>query len=452
MIDTINIGNHRIGKDCPCFIVAEMSGNHGQDYERARAIIHAAADSGADAVKMQAYTADTITLAHDSPDFTIPAENSWAQFKTLHELYQAAYTPWEWFGPLFAEARSLGMEAFCSVFDASSVDYLESIGASVYKIAGPEITDIPLLRVVAKTGKPVILSSGLATYDDLQLASDTLKDAGCKEFVILKCTSEYPAPIEQANLHTIAHISRTFGCLSGLSDHTTDTAVPVAAVCLGASVVEKHFTLDESETVDSFFSLQPDAFRHMAGQIRIAEKAMGQVSYSLAGEKSGTAAGRRSLYACKPIKKGEIFSEANVRSVRPAHGLHPKHWDTLLGTTATRDIAFGDRLTVNDLPAPSAFDKTDKPVEPEISAIEQRILDLLISAGAQGAAQTRESYSLFDDDSLDSFTRINTFMELESEFQVRLTPDEIMDEHHRTVKGLAALIAEKSVHPLDMAS
>jgi len=345
----ISIGDRLVGPDHPCFIIAEMSGNHGQDYDRALKIVHAAAEAGADAVKMQAYTADTITLAHDGPDFKISKDNSWAAYNTLHELYQTAYTPWEWFEPLINEANSLGMEAFCSVFDHTSVDFLEAIGTTVYKIAAPEITDIPLLRKVASTGKPVILSAGLATQEDLQLAANTLCTAGCNQFVILKCTSEYPAPIEQANLRTIKHISDTFNCLGGLSDHTVDTAVSVAAVCVGASVIEKHFTLDSTETVDSFFSLQPAAFSHMVSQIRIAEQALGTVSYEVPGHKSGTANGRRSLYASRAIKTGEPFTAENVRSVRPVHGLHPKHWDRLMDCKAQRDIGFGDRLCEQDL-------------------------------------------------------------------------------------------------------
>ncbi|MEM7258158.1 MAG: pseudaminic acid synthase [Pseudomonadota bacterium] len=356
----IKIANKLIGKDQPCFIVAEMSGNHGQSFERARSIVRAAAATGADAIKMQAYTADTITLQHDGPDFTIPADNSWAAFNTLYELYQQAYTPWEWLPLLFEEARSLGMVPFCSVFDHTSVDYMGSLGADVYKIAAPEITDIPLLRKVGGTGKPVILSSGLANLEDLHLAAKTLSQAGCDDLVILKCTSEYPAPVAQANLQTIRHIKESFGCVSGLSDHTTDTAVPVAAVCLGASVIEKHFTLDESKTVDSFFSLLPEAFTHMVNQIRIAETAIGTVDYTLAGADSGTANGRRSLYACAPIKAGDTFTGSNVCSVRPAHGLHPKYWDKLIGTTAARDIAFGDRLQLADLPASELIGITDE--------------------------------------------------------------------------------------------
>ncbi len=446
MKNIIKIGNRLIGDEQPCFVVAEMSGNHGQDYDRALAIVEAAARAGADAIKLQAYTADTITLNHDGPDFRIPENNSWSEFKTLHELYQSAYTPWEWFKPLFEAAKKLKMEAFCSVFDHTSVDFLEQLGTSCYKIAAAEITDIPLLRKVAATGKPVILSSGLATFADLELAARTLRDSGCSEYVILKCTSEYPAPIEQANLQTIRHISESFRCLSGLSDHTTETAVPVAAVCLGASVIEKHFTLDTSKTVDSFFSLQPDEFNHMVSQIRIAESAIGEISYPLTDEKTGTASGRRSLYACQPIKTGECFSDANVRSVRPAHGLHPKHLDSLIGIEATRDIEYGDRLTLEDLPETAHEDGTAS------NDIERRILSLFIDAGALGAIGAQADYRLFDDDSLDSFSRISIFMELESEFKVRIAPDEIMDENNRSVRGLANLIIARSKHNIKLAS
>ncbi len=344
------IGERPVGTGRPCYIVAEMSGNHGQDYDRALAIVRSAADAGADAIKMQAYTADTITLNHDGPDFKIAAGSSWARYETLHRLYQRAYTPWEWFEPLTREASSLGMDAFCSVFDASSVEYMENLGTVAYKIAALEITDVPLLERVATTGKPVIISSGVASFEDLELAVRTLSDNGCEQLVMLKCTSEYPAPIEQANLRTIQHMHDTFGCAVGLSDHTTETTVAIAAVAMGACMVEKHFTIDDSETVDSFFSMQPQAFRDMVTQIRTAESALGTIDYSVAGQDSGTASGKRSLYASRDIRSGEAFTPENVRSVRPFQGLHPKHWSTLMGSLACRDILFGERLTMDDLP------------------------------------------------------------------------------------------------------
>ena len=350
MRDLLTIGGRPVGIGQPCYIVAEMSGNHGQSYDRALAIVRAAAAAGADAIKMQAYTADTITLNHDGPDFRIAAGSSWSQYATLHELYQRAYTPWEWFEPLTHEAKSLGMDAFCSVFDHSSIEYMESIGTVAYKIAALEITDIPLLERVASTGKPVIISSGVASFEDLELAVRTLSNSGCDQLVMLKCTSEYPAPIEQANLRTIQHMYETFGCVAGLSDHTTETTVTIAAVAAGACVVEKHFTIDDTETVDSFFSMQPQAFRDMVDQIRIAESALGTVDYSVAGQESGTASGKRSLYASRDIRSGEAFTPENVRSVRPFQGLHPKHWSTLMGSPACRDILFGERLTTDDLP------------------------------------------------------------------------------------------------------
>lgn len=352
--DAVQIGRHLIGPGHPCFVVAEMSGNHGHDFERARRIVQAAAAAGADAVKFQAYRADTITLDHDGADFRIAPDNSWADYHTLYQLYEKAYTPWEWLEPLTEEANRLGMEAFASVFDATSVDWLAARNSCAYKIAAPEITDIPLLRKVAETGKPVILSSGLADEQDLHLAIDTLREAGCHDIVLLKCTSEYPAPVDEANLRTIADIPARFACLAGLSDHTTNTTVPVASVCMGADIVEKHFTLDETATVDSFFSLRPDAFASMVEQIRLAESALGQISYEPSGLKSGNINGRRSLYAAKPIRRGEPFTAENVRSVRPAFGLHPRHYDTLLGSIARRDIEYGDRLTDSDLPDATA--------------------------------------------------------------------------------------------------
>jgi len=334
------IGDVELGDGRPCCIVAELSGNHGQSRERAFALVRSAAQAGADAIKLQAYTADTITLDHDGADFRIPADTAWQEHGTLHRLYQQACTPWEWIGPLCDEARSLGMEAFCSVFDHSSVEYLERSGATAWKIAAPEITDVPLLRRVAQTGVPVVLSSGLAAGEDLQLAVDTLRAGGCRDILILKCTSEYPAPIEKANLSTIPAMRERYGCLAGLSDHTTGTSAPVVAVALGAALVEKHFTLDEADTVDSFFSLRPAEFASMVEEIRRAEAAIGTVDFAARGRLEW----RRSLYACAPVRAGERFSPANVRSVRPAGGLHPRHWDELMTSVATRDIAFGEAL------------------------------------------------------------------------------------------------------------
>ncbi len=349
--DCIKIGEQWLGGKLPCFIVAELSGNHDQEYSRAAELVLAAAEAGADAIKMQAYTADTITLDHDGPDFQIKKTSSWAEYPTLHSLYARAQTPWEWFEPLTALANDHGMEAFCSVFDQTSIDYLENINTPAYKIAAAEITDVPLLRAVAETGKPVILSSGLADAEDLQLAVDTLWQGGCTDIVLLKCTTEYPAPIEQANINTIPDMARRYSCMVGLSDHTLEPEVALAAVCLGAKVVEKHLTLDALETVDSFFSLKPDAFKAMVMQIRTIEKALGCVDYTIAGEHSGNRMARRSLYVSQSIKAGELFSAENIRSVRPSHGLHPRYWDALIGSVAMRDMNRGDRLKLDDLPA-----------------------------------------------------------------------------------------------------
>lgn len=350
--EPIVIGKRRVGPGEPCFIVAEMSGNHGHDFDRAIEIVRAAAAAGADAIKMQAYTADTITLAHDGDDFLIAGDSQWVSYGTLHELYQQAYTPWEWFAPLTAEANKLGMEAFCSVFDDTSVDFMETIGTCAYKVAAPEITDIPLLRKIASTGKPVILSSGVASEADLVLACETLRENGCNDIIVLKCTSEYPAPVNKANLRTMEHFVDTLGCISGLSDHTTELAVPIAAVCLGADVIEKHFTLDSVETVDSFFSLNPGELKQMVEQIRIAEQALGTVAH--ATEDSTSWSVRRSLYVSNDIRKGERFTPDNVKSVRPGHGLHPRHWDELMRACASHDMGKGDRLTLEDLGSAAA--------------------------------------------------------------------------------------------------
>ena len=341
----MRIGNRQIGGEHPCYLIAEMSGNHGGDIERAKEIIRQAKAAGADAVKIQVYRPDTITLNSDKEDFLIPAENAWAQYQNLYNLYEYAHTPWEWIPQLIEMAQEVDIEIFGSVFDLTSVEFMEQCGCAAYKIASPEINDIPLLRVVAATGKPVILSTGLADLADLELAVDTLRESGCEDIVLLKCTTAYPAPAEEANLRTIPNLSETFGCLSGLSDHTVGAGVPVAAVALGAVMVEKHFTLeDEERTVDSFFSLTPSEFGEMVDAIRTAEQALGGVVYGLTQEAVKNRQGRRSLYISAPIKAGERFSKKNIKSVRPGYGLSPKYYDQALEMRAARDLQVGERL------------------------------------------------------------------------------------------------------------
>lgn len=347
----IRIGKHTLGSGCPTFIVAEMSANHGGSIERALEIVRSAKRAGADAIKLQTYTADTITLKCDREDFRIPGSSPWRNYSTLWDLYDEAYTPWEWHQEIFREARSLDLEVFSSPFDESSVDLLEELNASAYKIASPEITHIPLLERVARTGKPVIISTGIAELADIELALATLRGAGAKEIIVLKCTTAYPAPPEEANLRTISDMVARFGVLSGLSDHTMGTVSAVASVALGASLIEKHFTLDDSkETVDSFFSLGEKEFASLVQDIRWAEKALGRISYEITASALSSLRGRRSVYAAAPIKAGEQFTKSNIKVVRPSFGLHPKHIKDVLGCCARRDLKFGDRLTDGDLP------------------------------------------------------------------------------------------------------
>lgn len=342
----IRIGNHILGPGHPALIVAEMSGNHGGSLERALAIVRSAKQSGADAIKLQTYTADTITLKCDREDFLIPSGMPWENHSTLWDLYNKAHTPWDWHKAIFDEARALGLEVFSSPFDESAVELLEQLGAPAYKIASPEITDTPLLECVARTGKPIIISTGISTLEDIDHALSSLRGAGASEIIVLKCTSAYPAPIDESNLRTISDIINRFGVLSGLSDHTIGTVAPVAAVVLGASLIEKHFTLDDSqETVDSFFSSGEREFLSMTRDIRLVEKALGHVNYDITPNAIPSLRGRRSLYVSAEIKAGEKITQKNIRSVRPSFGLHPKYYKKLLGRIAKCDLHLGDRLS-----------------------------------------------------------------------------------------------------------
>jgi pseudaminic acid synthase len=348
MIDTKRSKQNKIGSNTPTYIIAEMSANHGGNFGTAIKIINKAKACGADAVKLQTYRGDTITLDSDSDDFLIPGDSPWKEHNTLYSLYEKASTPWEWHEALFKEGKKVGIDVFSSPFDLTAVDFLEELNNPIYKIASPEITDIPLLKKVGATGKPVILSTGVATLEDLSLAVRTLRGAGCQHLTILKCTTAYPTPYDEVNLRTIPHLAETFDCYAGISDHTLGIGVPIAAVALGAKVIEKHFVLDKNDqSVDAFFSLSPDEFKLMVEEVRKVESAIGKVTYELTAEAKKSFRARRSLYASKNIVKGEVFSEDNVKSVRPGLGLHPKHFEALVGKKAIQDIAKGDRISWN---------------------------------------------------------------------------------------------------------
>lgn len=341
---TIEINGRAIGPGQPAYIIAELSANHNQDYENAVSLIRAAKDAGADAVKLQTYTADTITLNCDSDLFRIKG-TIW-DGRNLHDLYGEAHTPWDWQPQLKAVADKLDITLFSSPFDHTAVDFLEDMGSPAYKVASFEIVDIPLLKRIAQTRKPVIVSTGMATLSEIDEAVNVLREEGVNEVVLLKCTSSYPAPYEEMNLRTITHLAEAFDLAAGLSDHTLGIAVPVAAVALGACVVEKHFTLSrETYGPDSAFSLEPHEFKLMVDSIRNVEASLGVVHYGLTEEQSKSRVYRRSLFVVRDMKAGDTFTSDNVRSIRPAYGLHTRYLEKVVGRQALRDITMGTPLS-----------------------------------------------------------------------------------------------------------
>ncbi|GGG25359.1 pseudaminic acid synthase [Pontibacter amylolyticus] len=342
MINDINIAGRMVGPDYKPFVIAEMSGNHNQSLERALALVDAAADAGADAIKLQTYTADTMTLPGA---LTIEDENSLWKGRELYDLYKEAYTPWEWHQPIFKRARERGMIAFSSPFDESAVDFLEELGAPVYKIASFENTDHPLLRKVAATGKPMIMSTGAATLTELDEAVRVLREASCEQFILLKCTSTYPSTPENTNLATIPHMRELFGVQVGLSDHTMGVGAAVAAVALGATVIEKHFTLRRADGgVDSAFSLEPEELHALVVESERAWQALGHVQYGVLRAEEKSRLFKRSVYAAKDIAAGEAFTKENIRVIRPGLGLAPKHYEELLGRPASKAVKAGTPL------------------------------------------------------------------------------------------------------------
>ncbi len=329
--------------DNPVFIIAEMSANHNQDYDRAVEIIRAAHAAGADAVKIQTYTPDTITIDCDNEYFRIKG-TLW-EGRTLHDLYGEAYTPWDWQPKLKAEAEKLGLVFFSTPFDHTAVDFLEDMNVPCHKIASFELVDIPLIKKVAATGKPVIMSTGMGTEAEIEEAVDAFRAAGGTELALLKCTSAYPAPPEEMNLRTIPYLAEKFHVVSGLSDHTMGIEMPIAAVALGAGIIEKHFCLARSEGgPDSAFSLEPAEFKAMVEGIRKTEKALGSVRFALTEKQKESAIFRRSLFVTRNVKAGDVFTDNNVRSIRPGHGLHTRHLSEILGRKASRDIVKGTPL------------------------------------------------------------------------------------------------------------
>lgn len=344
MVNHITINGRNIGAGCAPYIVAEMSGNHNHDLDRALAIIDAAKASGADAVKLQTYRADTITIDHHGNDFIVKG-GLW-NGRRLYELYQEAHTPWEWHAPIFEHARQIGITVFSSPFDHTAVDFLEELGAPAYKIASPEIIDLPLIRKVARTGKPIIISTGAATLEEIEEAIRAARNEGATELVVLHCTAAYPAPPEEANLATIKLLRDRFDVVAGLSDHTLGTTVSAMAVGLGASFIEKHFTLARADGgVDSTFSIEPDELAELVRTARIAHAAVGNPYFGPTVSEASVFKNRRSLYVVKHIRKGEALTQENIRSIRPGMGIKPKYLNEVLGRRAARDLEFGEPLS-----------------------------------------------------------------------------------------------------------
>lgn len=343
----MEIGDKEIAGGNNVFIIAELSANHNGSLETALETIKAAKRAGADAIKLQTYTADTLTIDCDKDDFIINSGSIW-DGKTYYELYQSAYTPWEWHPKLFKCAAEEGLICFSSPFDTTAVDLLEELGAPAYKIASFEITDIPLIEYAASKGKPIILSTGIAGLDDIELALNACRRMGNHDIALLKCTSSYPAPIDEANMAMIPDFKERFDVVPGLSDHTLGTTVPVVATTLGARIIEKHFILDKSiGGPDASFSLDEAEFTAMVKAVREAEQAVGKVSYELTEKQKKGRAFSRSLYVVKDIKKGEVITEDNVRSIRPGYGMHPKELPNILGLKVTKDTGMGSPLTAD---------------------------------------------------------------------------------------------------------
>lgn len=341
MTDYIEIGKRRIGQGSRAYCIAELSANHNQDFSQAVRIIEAAKDAGADAVKLQTYTPDTITIQSRQEYFRVGGGTLW-DGRTLYELYGEAYTPWDWQPKLKKVANDLGMDLFSSAFDDTAVDFLENMGVPAHKLASFELVDIPLLRKMARTGKPLIMSTGMARLEEIEEAVIAAREAGASQIALLKCTSAYPAPPEEMNLKTIPEMARRFHVPVGLSDHTMGVAASIAAVALGASILEKHLTLSRSTPgPDSAFSLEPHEFKAMVDSVRIAEKALGEVHFGLSDKEQSSRVFRRSLFVVENVKQGEFFSRSNVRSIRPGYGLHTRHLDEVLGKRAARDIERG---------------------------------------------------------------------------------------------------------------
>jgi len=342
----IDIAEKKIGLDYKPFIIAEMSGNHNQSLERALEIVEAAAESGAHAMKLQTYTADTLTLDVSDGDFFIEDKSSLWKGKSLYELYQEAYTPWEWHKPIMKRATELGMLCFSTPFDDSAVSFLEELNVPAYKIASFENTHLPLIKKVASTGKPIIISTGMASVAEMDELVQTIRDSGCERFVLLKCTSTYPATPENSNVLTIPHMRKLFNCEVGLSDHTMGIGASVSAIAHGATVIEKHFTLNRADGgVDSTFSMEPEEMKSLVVEAERAWQSLGKVTYGPMEAEKSSSVFRRSLYIAEDMKKGDMLTEKNLRIIRPGLGLAPKHFNIILGRRVNQDVKKGTAVS-----------------------------------------------------------------------------------------------------------
>jgi len=341
----IEIKGRQIGLGRPAYIIAELSANHARDFDQAASAVRVAKEVGADAVKLQTYRPDTLTIRSGSDHFRISGGTPW-DGRFLYDLYGESYMPWEWQPKLKAIAEEIEIDLFSTAYDGSALNFLEEMGVPVHKVASFEIVDIPLIEKMARTGKPLIISTGMATLGEIDEAVRGARNAGATQIALLKCTSAYPAPPEEMNLRTIPHLAEAFGVPTGLSDHTLGISVPVAAVALGACIIEKHFTLSRDiPSPDSCFSLEPQEFKTMVEAVRTVEKALGEVRYDVGEQEAQSRVFCRSLFAVKDIRAGEVFTEENVCSIRPAHGLHPRHLKTVLGRRAAQDIELGTPLS-----------------------------------------------------------------------------------------------------------
>ena len=345
MTASFSIAGRQIGPGEPVYIIAELSANHRQHEDVAIELVHAASKAGADAVKLQTYTADTITIASDAPSFRAGSGSLW-EGTTLHDLYEEAYTPWEWQPRLKALAESLGMDCFSSPFDPTAVAFLEAMDVPAFKVASFELVDLPLIRLMARTGRPLIMSTGMATADEIDEAIEAARSAGATDIALLKCTSAYPSPPESVNLRAIPAMAERWGLPVGLSDHTLGDVAAIGAVAMGACIVEKHFKLAGDETsADAAFSLDQDAFRRMVDAIRVAEKTLGRPVIGPTDQEAESRRFRRSLFVVEDVAEGEVLTSTNVRSIRPADGLHTRHYDAILGRRAARAIVRGTPLS-----------------------------------------------------------------------------------------------------------